>query len=53
MDRVRVLEESLWEKVPGEVIEADPAWTGIYAEGRERFRALYPALRSAAAAGVS
>jgi xylulokinase len=38
---------------PGAVIEPDPAWTGVYAEGRERFRALYPALRGAAAAGVS
>ena len=27
-------------------IEPDPAWEGIYAEGYERFRALYPALRS-------
>jgi xylulokinase len=38
---------------PGEVIEPDPAWAAVYAEGRERFRALYPALRAAAAAGVS
>jgi hypothetical protein len=38
---------------PGAVIEPDPAWTGVYAEGRERFRGLYPALRGAAAAGVS
>jgi xylulokinase len=31
--------------VRGEV-EPDPAWVPAYAEGRERFRALYPALRS-------
>jgi xylulokinase len=38
---------------PAEVIDPDPAWTAAYAEGRERFRALYPALRAAPAAGVS
>jgi xylulokinase len=38
---------------PGAIIEPDPAWTGVYADGRERFRALYPALGAAAAAGVS
>ncbi|MBA3406747.1 MAG: xylulokinase [Solirubrobacterales bacterium] len=27
------------------VVEPDPAWIGAYADGRERFRALYPALR--------
>jgi xylulokinase len=32
--------------VRGEV-EPDPAWVAAYAEGRERFRALYPALRAA------
>jgi sugar (pentulose or hexulose) kinase len=32
-------------EVRGEV-EPDPAWVGPYAEGRERFRALYPALRA-------
>jgi xylulokinase len=31
-------------EVRGEV-EPDPAWIAPYAEGRERFRALYPALR--------
>jgi xylulokinase len=31
-------------EVRGEV-EPDPVWIGHYAEGRERFRALYPALR--------
>ena len=31
-------------QVRGEV-EPDPAWIGAYADGRERFRALYPALR--------
>jgi xylulokinase len=31
--------------VRGEV-EPDPAWVPAYTEGRERFRALYPALRS-------
>ena len=31
--------------VRGEV-EPEPAWVAPYAEGRERFRALYPALRS-------
>jgi xylulokinase len=30
---------------PGDRIEPDPAWVAAYAEGRERFRALYPALR--------
>jgi xylulokinase len=38
---------------PGEIIEPDPAWIGAYAEGRERFRALYPALRPVPVAGVS
>jgi xylulokinase len=38
---------------PGDTIEPDPAWVPVYAEGRERFAALYPALRAAAAAGVS
>jgi xylulokinase len=33
-------------RVRGEV-EPDPAWVGAYADGRERFRALYPALRGA------
>jgi len=28
-------------------VEPDPAWVRVYAEGRERFRALYPALRDA------
>ena len=32
-------------EVRGEV-EPDPAWVAAYAEGRERFRALYPALRA-------
>ena len=32
-------------RVRGEV-EPDPAWAAAYAEGRERFRALYPALRA-------
>jgi xylulokinase len=32
-------------RVRGEV-EPDPAWVGEYADGRVRFRALYPALRS-------
>ncbi|HZH23812.1 MAG TPA: xylulokinase [Solirubrobacteraceae bacterium] len=32
-------------QVRGEV-EPEPAWVAAYAEGRERFRALYPALRS-------
>jgi xylulokinase len=32
-------------RVRGEV-EPEPAWTAAYAEGRDRFRALYPALRS-------
>ena len=27
-------------------VEPEPAWVAAYAEGRERFRALYPALRS-------
>ena len=27
-------------------VEPDPAWVAAYAEGRERFRALYPALRA-------
>ena len=31
-------------RVRGEV-EPEPAWIAPYAEGRERFRALYPALR--------
>jgi sugar (pentulose or hexulose) kinase len=26
-------------------VEPEPAWVGAYAAGRERFRALYPALR--------
>jgi xylulokinase len=30
---------------PGEVIDPDAGWTAAYAEGREDFRALYPALR--------
>jgi xylulokinase len=38
---------------PGVVIDPDPAWTAAYAEGRERFRALYPALKAETAAGVS
>ena len=38
---------------PGEVIDPDPAWTAVYDEGRERFRALYPALQAAPAARVS
>jgi hypothetical protein len=29
-------------------VEPDPEWSRRYAEGRERFRALYPALRGAA-----
>jgi xylulokinase len=29
-----------------EVVEPDPAWQDLYARGYERFRALYPALRS-------
>ncbi len=29
------------------VVEPDPAWIGAYADGRERFRALYPAVRDA------
>jgi xylulokinase len=29
-------------------IEPDPAWVAAYAEGRETFRALYPALRAVA-----
>jgi hypothetical protein len=33
-------------RVRGEV-EPEPAWVGAYADGRERFRALYPALRGA------
>jgi len=33
-------------QVRGEV-EPDPAWIGAYAGGRERFRALYPAVRDA------
>ena len=32
-------------RVRGEV-EPDAAWIDAYAEGRERFRALYPALRA-------
>jgi len=31
----------------GEVVEPDPAWVEAYAGQRERFRALYPALRHA------
>jgi xylulokinase len=38
---------------PGETIDPEPAWTTAYAAGRERFRALYPALRDLPAAGVS
>jgi xylulokinase len=38
---------------PGATIEPDPAWAAVYAEGREHFRSLYPALKAAAAAGVS
>jgi xylulokinase len=38
---------------PGAVIDPDPAWAAAYAEGRERFRALYPALRAQTVAGVS
>jgi xylulokinase len=34
-------------RVRGEV-EPEPGWVAPYAEGRERFRALYPALRGAA-----
>jgi xylulokinase len=34
-------------RVRGDV-EPEPAWVAAYAEGRERFRALYPALRDAA-----
>jgi xylulokinase len=30
-----------------ETIDPDPEWSRVYAEGYERFRALYPALRSA------
>ena len=33
-------------QVRGEV-EPEPGWIAPYAEGRERFRALYPAIRSA------
>jgi xylulokinase len=33
-------------RVRGEV-EPDPAWVAAYAEGRERFRSLYPVLRDA------
>ena len=29
-------------------VEPEPAWIAPYAEGRERFRALYPALRAVA-----
>jgi len=29
------------------VVEPDPAWIGAYADGREGFRALYPAVRDA------
>jgi xylulokinase len=32
---------------PGEVVEPVAAWMPAYAEGRERFRALYPAIRAA------
>ena len=32
-------------RVRGEV-EPEPGWIAPYAEGRERFRALYPAIRS-------
>jgi xylulokinase len=38
---------------PGEIIDPDPAWSAAYADGRDRFRALYPALRDAPAARVS
>jgi xylulokinase len=38
---------------PGETIDPHPAWAAAYAEGRERFVALYPALRAGPAAGVS
>jgi xylulokinase len=31
-----------------ETVEPDPAWSGVYRELRERFAALYPALREAA-----
>jgi sugar (pentulose or hexulose) kinase len=27
-------------------VEPDPAWTAAYAEGRDVFKALYPALRT-------
>ena len=30
----------------GGEVEPDPAWIAAYAEGRETFRALYPALRA-------
>jgi xylulokinase len=45
----------LWEDVrdgvaatvkEGETVEPVPSWVGVYAEQRERYRALYPALRS-------
>jgi hypothetical protein len=29
-----------------DVVEPDPAWQDFYARGYERFRALYPALKS-------
>ncbi|MGO9974888.1 MAG: xylulokinase [Solirubrobacteraceae bacterium] len=32
--------------VPGERVEPEPAWVAAYGEQRERYRALYPALRS-------
>jgi xylulokinase len=38
---------------PGEVIDPEPAWVTAYAERRERFTGLYPALRGATSAGVS
>jgi hypothetical protein len=38
---------------PGATIDPEPAWIDAYAEGRDRFRALYPALRAATPSGVS
>jgi xylulokinase len=35
---------------PGERIEPDPEWVRVYAEQREQYRALYPALRDVTAA---
>jgi xylulokinase len=32
---------------PGEIVEPVAAWAETYAAGRERFRALYPAIRDA------